>query len=310
MFSVLIKGFRDAHALSQEDLAQMLVSFSGRESIDVTTISRWERGVSSPSLPNQIYILRKLGIKFPLSSVLPETSSESIIEPLKHRFSRIPAYADKPYRNELPSFTFSTSDRLESFFTDNELIEFNKNMYSTDFAANVGKINLSAIEFDSVRIYRFFREKNLVGHLAYAVANTHEVIELFEGIYQTEFKEAFETELEGKVLLVFSSYASDLALYIYLAKLVTSLLSEQQKIDWYLGHSFINEDWQVHKRLGSKIIYRGEALNEGGVKIGKTRVKFVISVMSVPTLLASPVALLSELELEKDYAQSISPLND
>ncbi|QYJ79463.1 helix-turn-helix domain-containing protein [Shewanella acanthi] len=310
MFSVLIKGFREAHALSQEDLAQILLSFSGRESIDITTISRWERGISAPSIANQIYILRKLGIKFTLDAVLPSISSESIIAPLKHRYSRIPAYADKPYRNELPSFTFSISDQLENFLNDNQLINFNKNMYSTDVEANVGKINLSAIEFDSVRIYRFFREQNLVGHLAYAVANTNEVIKLFEGIYQTEFKEAFESELEGKVLVVFSSYASDLALYIYLAKLVTSLLSEQQKIDWYLGYSFINEDWQVHKRLGGKIIYRGEPLNEGGVKIGKTRVKFVICATSVPTLLANPVALLSELELEKDYAHSISPIND
>lgn len=310
MFSVLIKEFRDNHALSQEDLAQMLMSFSGRESIDVTTISRWERGVSTPSIQNQLYILRKLDIKFPLLSIIQHQSSHKIVNLLKSRFSRFSVFSDKPYRMELPKFTYTETNQLVDFLNDEELIQFNKKMFSLEFDTDFLNVYGSELSFDEMRFFRFYRGNLLVGHSVYAIVNTRDIIELLNGVYKFDFYDAFHTELDGKVLISLSGYASDFAIYLFSARLCIQSLQRNSKVDWLVGHSFINEDWQIQKKLGAKNIYLGENLEEGGVKVGKSRFKFLIFNHFVPTLLSSPLGVLSEHHLDRKYAEVIESLNN
>ncbi len=302
MFASLIKAFRESQGLSQEDFAQILVGFNGRESIDITTISRWERGVSSPSIANQVYILRKLAVPFSLASIVGDYSSQSVINLLNPRFSRFQALADKPYRTELPQFRYSVSCQLTDFLGDKELRKFGETMFSTDFNTAFFKEYLLGVELDDVHIYRFYRDQNLVGHLAYAVADTRVAIELLERLYETDIRSAFSSEMDGKVLLNFSAYASDFALYLFFAKVQIQALAKNDRIDWFVGHSFINEDWQVHKKLGGKCIYRGESVDIGGVKIGKAKFQFLIFNSQVPSLLASPLGLLCAHDLDTEYA--------
>ncbi|MFV0596618.1 helix-turn-helix domain-containing protein [Shewanella sp.] len=305
MFSLLIKKFRDSHNLSQEDLAQILISFNGRDSIDVTTISRWERGVNTPSVANQLYTLRKLGIDFTLSTIASNYPPHRLINLLKPRFSRFSAFSDKPYRKLDPSFTYTESNNLENFLMDDELVKFSETMFSIEGEAEAFWHSLSKTTFDDVRVFRFYKGSNLAGHLAYAIMNTLDIITLLEELYKTEFSSDFMPEVDGKTLICFSGYASDLAIYMFFTKVVVRQLANNHRIDWLISHSFINEDWQIHKKLGAKLIYRGDSIENGGVKVGKERFKFVVFNSSVPTLLASPLGVLCEQDLEKKYCEKI-----
>lgn len=310
MFSLLIKKFRDSHNLSQEDLAQILISFNGRDSIDVTTISRWERGINTPSVANQLYTLRKLSIDFTLSSIASNYPPHRLINLLKPRFSRFSALSDKPYRKLAPSFTYTESDDLENFLMDDDLVKFSETMFAIEGETEAFWHSLPKTTFDHVRVFRFFKGSNLVGHLAYVVMNTIDIITLLEKLYKTEFSSDFAPEADGKTLICFSGYASDLAIYMFFTKVVVRQLADNHRIDWLIGHSFINEDWQIHKKLGAKLIYQGDNLEEGGVKVGKQRVRFVVFNSSVPTLLASPLGVLCEQDLDKRYCKIIELSQD
>lgn len=305
MFSMLIKKFRHDRALSQEDLVQMLLNFTGKGSMDVTTISRWERGVNTPSVQNQLYILRKLNIEFPLSSITQHQSPQKVVNLLKSRFSRFSALSDKPYRVEQPRFTYTETDQLADFLRDDELIKFNQKMFSNDFDINLLDTYGVKLMFDEVRVYRYYQGNNLVGHWAYGIINTRDIISLLEKLYKVDFSGAFSPEVDGKVLISFSGYASDLAIYLFSTKLSIKSMLKNNNIDWFVGHSFINEDWQINKNLGAKIIYRGDSVESGGIKVGKSRFKHLIYSSFVPTLLASPVSILGEYDLDKEYAEIV-----
>lgn len=60
-FNEYLKSCRDRHNLTQEQLVQELYNFDDAfAGLDVVTLSRWERGVSRPSLERQVRIVKWL----------------------------------------------------------------------------------------------------------------------------------------------------------------------------------------------------------------------------------------------------------
>lgn len=63
MFGEILKNFRQKKGLTQIDIVSVLhLAHSGFDNVDNVTVSRWERGITKPTLVKKIRILRILGI--------------------------------------------------------------------------------------------------------------------------------------------------------------------------------------------------------------------------------------------------------
>ncbi len=295
-FHQQIKNFRKENDLSQEEFAQFLSKkIEGRQFIDTGTVSRWERQTNTPSIHNQIYILRKLGIKISLTSVLAGAEAEEVHEQaislLQNRFNRFSGLADKPYRASLPSFTYTESKDIDSFLNDKVLRSFNHNVIGVDFFnPKLLSVLLADIEVDDIKVIKFYRDTQIVGHVAYAKLQTAKLVKFLKYHCKASVVTHFETDANAKTLLNFSAYASDFSLYLFYAHHLTEVIEQDPAIDWYVGHSFINDDWQVQKKLGAKVMACGNTAEHGGVKIGKVYTDSVMFSTSAATLLSSPLS--------------------
>lgn len=309
-FHLFIKKFREEHDLSQECFSQFLSKkFSGRQFIDAGTVSRWERRVNTPSLYNQIYILRKLNINFSIISLMshPEIKDGNVqaIKLLQSRFNRFSGLADKPYRAALPSFSYSESSDIKSFTNDKILRVFNHDVLGMDFfSSKLLNLLLTDIDVDDINIIKFYHDEQIVGHMAYAKVGTLKLVEFLNQHSKSNIHTHFDSELDGKVLLNFSAYASDFSLYLFYSYHIIKYLEKDTNIDWYVGHSFINDDWQVQKKLGAKIMICGNSAEKGRVKVGTNYTDSVMFFTSASTLLSSPLSML-KLDNVGDFANVV-----
>ncbi|MCH1929345.1 hypothetical protein L9G16_04055 [Shewanella sp. A25] len=281
----------------------MSKKIEGKQFIDSGTISRWERQANTPSLYNQIYILRKLGFKLQTSSLLRgetlESTKEQAIELLLQRFNRFAGFSDKPYRAVFPQFDYTETDNIDSFLTDPVIQAFNRQVLGVDFFnPKLLSIVLSELDISEVKVVKFFRNTQLVGHIAYAKCQTVELIEFLNRHCKLNLSSHFMDDINGKTLLNFSTYTGDFGLYLFYVARLTEVLESDPAIDWYIGHSFINDHWQVLKKLGAKLLVSGNPAEQGAVKIGKTYTDSVMFSMTASTMLSSPLYALQKSESE------------
>ena len=98
-FSLYLRECRNHLGLTQEELAQELYTFDGKEfsGIQMTTISKWERGITLPRINKQIGLLKyfqsRTGLAFPCieslssnyDSILCDKAVEELIIGEKHK---------------------------------------------------------------------------------------------------------------------------------------------------------------------------------------------------------------------------------
>lgn len=290
-FSAQIKAFRQQHELSQDALAQLLAAkVRGKQTIDTGTISRWERQSNAPSLRNQLYLLRKLGIKATTANLHSQHSDSHAIELLQARYQRFAGLADKPYRHYNPAFSYQVLQGVEHFLAEPQLQGFNQR--TLGFNVSTAPLAPQLAEVRDLQVYTllFYHQQQLVSHLAYAIGNTHDMAQLLAQHYQSELSPLLQSEPNGKLLINFSAYASDFAIYLFSAKHLLTRIAADCSIDWYLAHSYINEDWLVQKGLGAQILLRGQPQSSGGIRIGKGRFKALLYATDASSLLASPLS--------------------
>ncbi|WP_416920725.1 hypothetical protein [Shewanella sp.] len=284
--------------MSQESFAQFLSKkIEGRQFIDTGTVSRWERRINTPSFHNQIYILRKLRLNVCIASLLSEPEDEygheQAIKLLQNRFNRFSGLADKPYRITFPRFKYTESNDVNSFLNDKILREFNNSVLGVEFL-NSNFLHVLLLEVDHVRIIKFYRDGQIVGHTAYATIYTEKLVKFLAQYCKSSIHSHLCSDIDGKILLNFSSYASDFSLYLFYVYHMIKDIELDPKIDWYVGHSFINDDWQIQKKLGAKLMACGKSAEQGGVKIGKSYTDSVMFSTSASTLLSSSLSALKE----------------
>jgi transcriptional regulator with XRE-family HTH domain len=302
-FAMLIRGYREQAGLSQDALAQQLSELMPHKpSIDVGTISRWERQASVPSLRNQLYILRKLAIPVVTRRFQPEGASEVAKQLLRKRFNRFCGLGDVPYRQAKPQFQLQESACIDDFLNDTTMLQASHLMRPSGIAVDELRGLLKQLNDLKVYLLRFYQGSQLVSHLAYAVANTEEIQRLLEAYHQIKLDDFFAAEPKGRSLVNFSAYLSDLALYMFCAQRLVSTIEADHSIDWCLSYSSINEDWQVYKQLGAKVLLRGNPKDSGGIRIGKGRFSAVLCGVDSNSILASPITAIAE--------QSIASLAD
>jgi len=300
-FSELIRAYREQHGLSQEALAQIVADiFPRKQAIDVGTISRWERKTSTPNLRNQLFILRKLSISVSVASLQSSDATSIAQKLLRSRFNRFSGLADVPYRLSKPRFRLEQSDSIDDFLGDPSLLQSSHKMLSNGPRVERLRVLLRELSELKVCILRFYQEQQIVGHLAYAVANTDEMQQLLADYHQTTIADFFAEAPNGRMLLNFSAYLGDLALYLFCARHLVQTIEAEPSIDWYCSYSSIYEDWLIYKQLGAKVLLRGQATNGGGIRIGKGRFSAILCGLDSCAVLASPLSAISE--------QSISDL--
>lgn len=297
-FHLFIKKFRKDNDMSQESFAHFLSKkIDGRQYIDTGTVSRWERRINTPSFHNQIYILRKLNLKICAASLLSEPAGEygheQAIKLLQNRFNRFSGLADKPYRVNSPRFKYTESNDVNSFVNDKVLRDFNNSVLGVEFL-NSNFLHVLLSDIDHVKVIKFYRDEQIVGHTAYATIYTEKLVRFLAQYCKSSIRSHFCSDFDGKVLLNFSSYASDFSLYLFYVYHMIKDIELDPEIDWYVGHSFINDDWQIQKKLGAKVMACGKSAEQGGVKIGKFYTDSVMFSTSASTLLSSSLSALKE----------------
>ncbi|WP_330149930.1 helix-turn-helix domain-containing protein [Shewanella xiamenensis] len=154
-FGQLIKSFRADNGLSQDEFAHFLSSKTNGQ-FDVGTISRWERQTNSPSLTNQFYFLRKMGVKFSAGQLLDFKSGKSnneALELLLRRYNRFAGLSDKPYRAEFTQFTYTDSTELECLLQDEQLRDFDLKFNGLDFYNKIPQF-VNEVELFGARILK------------------------------------------------------------------------------------------------------------------------------------------------------------
>lgn len=297
-FAVQIRCYREQAGLSQEALAQQLSELMPRKpSIDVGTISRWERQASVPSLRNQLYILRKQAIPIVASRFQPEGANEAAKQLLQTRFNRFSGLGDVPYRQTKPRFYLEESRAIDDFLDDTTMLQASHLMRPSGIAVDELRSLLKQLSGIEVYVLRFYQTQQMVGHLAYAVADTLKMQQLLEHYHKVKLHDFFAAESQGRVLLNFSAYLSDLALYLFCARRLIGLIEADHSIDWCLSYSSINEDWQVYKQLGAKVLLRGNPKDSGGIRMGKGRYSAVLCGLDSASVLASPLSAISKQDI-------------
>ncbi len=298
-FSEMIRRFRLDNQLSQDELAQLISEHSLAErAIDITTVSRWEREKNRPSLPNQIAILRKLGIAFSVRHLQSREKAQEGVEILKARYHRFGPLSDKPYRDSLPSFTLQSLSSIKDFLSDDALMKFTHTSSGADLSEPKLSEYLSNIPELDIRVDKFYSAGELKGHFSYAVAETSQVRKFLELANQCQLTAFFPARREtSRTLINFSSYASDFFLYLYKAFRICSTVEQDLSVDWVISNSFIHDDWLVHKGLGASVLLRGEAVDSGGIKIGKGHYRNILCLHDANVLLSTSIAAITQDEM-------------
>ncbi|MBO2655103.1 helix-turn-helix transcriptional regulator [Shewanella algae] len=295
-FSSLIKSYRIRNSLSQEELAQLLsvVELSNRV-LDAGTISRWERGVCAPPLKNQIRITRKLSMRVSSRS-LHQTLSMAPrgVDKLKQRFNRASRLSDNFYNNAKPRLRCVLSEDLIDFFDDSRLIDFSLDAYNINFNCDEiqYKLELLSCSDDAYPFVLKFYNKSgvLAGHSVCIVSKTRDVIEFLKCVKGKVSACSMQHRLNGYTLINVSSYANNFCSYLFMCKHLFDCLDREFSVDWYIGNSFINEDWQIMKSLGASIVSKGDTISKGGVKVGGNRYRSLLYCADACALLASSLA--------------------
>ncbi|MFV0345591.1 MAG: multiprotein-bridging factor 1 family protein [Bacteroidales bacterium] len=294
-FSTLIKNYRQRNSLSQEELAQLLAVLElSHRALDAGTISRWERGVNAPTLKNQIRIIRKLSMNVTSKSLHQRsvTIPEEGIEKLKTRFNRSPRLVDKFYDNAKPKMFCIIHDNIRSFTDDRRLMDFTFDAYGINVNQEGALHKLIYIAGDdgegtSVVLKFYNKAEEIVGHLVLVINKTRKIIDFLKCLKGTVSAHEIKKQLNGYTLFSVSGYASNFCVYLYICHYIMDVLNKDLGIDWYIGNTFINEDWHVLKELGADVVSKGNIVHGGGVKIGGRRYSSLTCCIDVCSLLAS-----------------------
>ncbi|MBD1569735.1 helix-turn-helix transcriptional regulator [Aliivibrio sp. S10_S31] len=264
-FSEYLKNVRSQKKLTQQALLDILVD--GHESfskLDLTTLSRWERGATSPKLEKQLIIARLL-----------DTDITQLVDPnidvTKAKTTSIVKFKDRTLNPYLPSdadfkLTKYTSLKAEKELCNN-LVNFHNDYLGINF--NEDTFNNSPL---SAYVYKN-KQKALVGHYLFGYMDINNAKSQLEpsNIDTLHFLDLSEVQKRNVVLNIVSNYSS------LTEPRMLNMLITIRKLHRYpnIKEIYMTVQYQevfdfFEANTNCEVVFKGSEIPTGGVKyLGK-----------------------------------------
>lgn len=278
-FANYLQRIRSEKELTQQSLLELLIEFDDTFSkLDLTTLSRWERGVTTPKLEKQVIITRLMDDDI---AILLDPDAE-IPQHKKNSLDKVIHKVKNPYEDRDLTFYLKKCNSFEK-----EPLFFKKlQIFHKDYLGI--KIDDRILGTKNIFADLYINDKNeLVGHLLYGYVSVENGITSLD-INTCDFiKPSSETKTMLYIISAYSSLSKPRSI------IILSILDQVRK-----NTSIITACINCHDQDGfnlydknSKIevIKKGEELNFGGIKLFGKHYRYVQILVNIESVLASKV---------------------
>lgn len=283
-FAKFLGDLRKTRGLTQQKMLELLIeSDPALSGLDLTTYSRWERGVTTPKLSKQLLITRVMGSDVALL-IDPEVKAPNNE---RSNFEKIRTRTFNPYKSNSNKFTLR---RVESLTCEPELCEKLKAFHADYLGMNV---SLSDFQQRNLMLEAFFDDSsNLVGHLLYGYLDTSQ---LFcqcvpDKLSECRFVLPQDHQSTNLTMYIISAYSSLAIPRMIIILTILDILRRNTKIKDLQVNCHDQEGYCLYESLSEcELISKGETLPFGGVKMYGKHFRYVKIKANVESILASRV---------------------
>ncbi|MFS1861635.1 helix-turn-helix transcriptional regulator [Vibrio lentus] len=260
MFGVALLSYRDKHELSQEEMVGLLVRLDeSLSNLDRVTYSRWERGVTNPSLDKKYTILKNLYLFDALFQELEAgNESEKVNQQsvLNKRYTNSRLGVDALYHRKSKQVCYIVTEFLSSeeyvFFSN-----YGEKVYDHELSFEGAK------EFNDKALsnyhYTFYDDKDLlIGHMFCHITVKENVTELIPALENSTIVKTNE-----KVLFVGNVYSTSHRVTLVHFYFIKELLISDIDIGFIYTQVFHEAILRFFQLLGGKVVSKGEPSDMG-----------------------------------------------
>ncbi|CAH1538289.1 Helix-turn-helix family protein [Vibrio owensii] len=305
MFGEIIKEIRKKNSLTQKDLALKLANASEEfRQLDLVTISRWERGMTSPNNAKAVRVLRSLNedvilyLQFLAQS--QSVSSRSLDEFVYERFH------SNILQSTLAAFNLNVPQEDEVIEHDKVFLQVNDKMLTKirDYHRHYNQDRLELFKLD---LYLYQEENKLHGYrfhyasdpetiLGYSMAFFFSQEELENQIKDNgcniDFKKSTSYKRSQPMsMLLASGIVTSSALFRYNWTQQIKFLARHSNITHFYANVLIESMVPFLTSIGFEIVSTQNQVEKGGIKIGRRRYERCLMKIDTSVLLTSKEAL-------------------
>ena len=306
MFGQILKEIRKKNNLTQKDMAALLANCSEEfGQLDLVTISRWERGVTSPNDVKAVRILRCLKEDLrPFLYFLSSHQSESADALDDFIYKR---FYSKLLEATMAAFDLDTPENKKrikhdkAFASVNDPIIYKIRDYHRKF-------NHERLDLMNLDLYLYQEEKKLLGYryyydddpdksiIGHSIFLFFEIEEIEEQIrskgYYIDLKKSTKYKKDKSLsMFLTSAIITSEAVFKYHWKKNLEFLATHTNITHLYANIMIEPLEEFTSKLGFEVVATKNLVERGGIKIGKRRYERCLVKIDTAVLLTSKEAL-------------------
>lgn len=289
VFSSYLSSIRTDAGLTQQKLLDRLIDYdTAFERLDLNTLSRWERGVTTPPITKQILIVRCLGLSVDdLPSNLLPNENENENEKLEYSLLR----TVDPYSTSQNDVVLKKIEDVNEFRKiEVQINQFHKDYLSLDINSSKLYEQNNATFVSISDIYH----KSLLGHFLYGFLPETALKENIKvkHIENIKFHSISEVENTKSILYVVSAYSSRSEPRVKTLESIIKMIAKHKNIKGFCITIQYQEVLDFFNDITKfTIISIGKKIKFGGVKVYKNNAKYVQIYIKSEELLSSEFIL-------------------
>ncbi|MGL4829538.1 MAG: helix-turn-helix domain-containing protein [Vibrio sp.] len=259
MFRKALMAYRKKNGLSQEEMVEQLADMDASlESLDRVTYSRWERGITSPSMHRKYIILKRLYLYDALFSELAESNKSKVAEQqdiVNKRFASSSLATDHFYHsNNEVKYVLTSSleyDEFEFFSLYGKQVFDHELSYEASLNFEEGCL-LNAF-------YSFYNELGVLsGHAFFHILDIEHLSLLVPEL--SDDKRFVGVE---KILFVGSSFTASKNMFLAASYLLKNVLLEYPDIEYIYARAFNESIFKFYQVQSAMVVDRSESTESG-----------------------------------------------
>lgn len=283
-FALFLEKLRKTRDLTQQEMLELLIeSDPALSKLDLTTLSRWERGVTTPKLAKQLLIARIMGVDI---APLIDPEEKAAINKINN-FEQIRSRTRNPYSSNSSKFTTCHYESL----ADKPELCYKLKAFHTDYLGM--DIALPDFQNRNLLIDIFIDESDqLVGHLLYGYLETSKLISqrVPSKLSECQFIQPQEYKEKNLTLYIVSAYSALALPRMAIILMILDKLRLTANIKDLQVNCHDQEGYTLYdSNAECELIGKGETLPFGGVKVYGKHFSYVRIKSNAESILASKV---------------------
>ncbi|WP_373953929.1 helix-turn-helix transcriptional regulator [Vibrio pomeroyi] len=283
-FAHFIEQARKDRDLTQQEMLELLIEADPTLSkLDLTTFSRWERGVTTPKLVKQLLIARIVGEDVAL---LIDPQEKGPIKKVNH-FEKIQSRVRDPYSSDSNDFKTFHCESL----TDEPELYSKLSVFHNDYLGM--KTNLSELNNRNIMLEIFVDGTGkLVGHLFHGYLDTSTLPSqcVPDKLSDCQFIVPEDHQSTNLTMYIVSAFCSMAQPRMVMILMILNRLRQHTNIKDLQVNCHDQEGFTLYDSNSEcEIIAKGEAIQFGGVKVFGKHFRYVRIKTNPENILSSKV---------------------